>query len=44
MNILLVESVSVEQTLQSIWNRKCFLDCSLTLCDWIPTAYKTKEK
>lgn len=44
MNILLVESVAVERTVQILRNRKCLLDCNLTLFYWIPTAYKTKEK
>lgn len=44
MNILLVESVSVERPLQILFKRKRLLDCHLTLFNWIQTAYKTKEK
>jgi len=44
MNILLVESVAVERTLHILLNRRRLLDCNLTLFNWMPTAYKTKEK
>lgn len=44
MNILLVEKVAVERTLQILLNIKHLLNGNLTLFNWIPTAYQTKEK